>query len=119
MVLGPAYVELGVPPVAVGRIGILRLPLVVTEVRLGEGDEHPHIIRGPKDLGKTQVRPRLAAIVVGIYQVDPDRLEPLEALASTCVAGQRGADLSVVERDSAKEYASSVEVEIAAVNPEF
>ena len=39
------------PGIAVVAVGIGRLPVVMAEVRLGEGDEHAHIIGGPQDLG--------------------------------------------------------------------
>jgi len=75
-----ANVEVRMLPVAVIAISIRRTPIVVGEVGLGEGDEHAHIVGGAQDLREAQVRPWLAAIVVGIDEVDAQALEPLQGL---------------------------------------
>ena len=93
MVAGGADVERGVAGVAVGRVGVGRLPVVVAEVRLGERDEHAHVVRRPEDLREAQVGAGLAAVVVRVDEVDAEALEPLQALAGRVVAGQRRADL--------------------------
>ena len=88
-------------------------------MRLGERDEHAHVVGGPQDLGEAQVRARLAAVVVGVNHVDAEALEPLQALAARLVTGQRGADQGIVERDGGQEDARAVQVEVAAVDPEL
>ena len=80
MVLRGAHVELGVAGVAVVLVGVGRLPVVVAEVRLGEGDEHPHVVRGPQDLREAQVGARLAAVVVRVDEVDAEALQAQQAL---------------------------------------
>ena len=88
------------------RSASARLPVVVAEMRLRERDEHAHVVGGPQDLREAQVRAGLAAVVVGVDEVDAEALEPLQALAGRRVAGQRGADLGVVERNGGEEDAA-------------
>ena len=80
MVLGRADVELGMPGVAVGPIGVGGLPVVMGEVRLRERHEHPHVVRRPQDLREAHVGTRLAAIVVRVDEVDAEALEALHGL---------------------------------------
>ena len=87
MVLGLADVELGMPQISVVAIGFGRLPLVVAEVRLGEGDEHADVVRGPEDLREAQMGTRLAAIVVSVDEVDAEAFESLQAFAHGLVTG--------------------------------
>ena len=119
MVLGRADVELRMAGVAVVPVGVGGLPLVVTEVRLREGDEHPHVVRRPQDLREAQVRAGLAAVVVGVDEIDAEALEALQALAGGVIGGQRRSDLGVVQRQSAEKDAGAVEVEIPALDPEL
>jgi len=56
---------------------------------------------------------------VGVDEVDAEALEPLQALSGALVAGPRGADLGVVERDGGKVYTTSVEVEVAPLDPQL
>ena len=119
MVLRDAHVELRVPGVAVVLVGVGRLPVVVAEVRLREGDEHPHVVRRPQDLREAQVRARLAAVVVRVDEVDAEALEPQQALPRRLVVRQRGPDLGIVQRHGGEEDAGAVEVEVPAVDPEL
>src|SRR5882757_8955151 len=65
------------------------------------------------------MRARLTAIVVGVNEIDPETFKALHALAGSLVSGERGADLSVVERNRGEKNARAVEVEVATINPEF
>ena len=70
MVLGGTHVEFRVPGVSVVLVGIGRPPLVLAEMGLGKGYEHPYVIRGSQDLRKPQVGARLAAIIVSVDEID-------------------------------------------------
>ena len=72
---------------AVGPIGVGRLPVVVAEMRLGERDQHASVIGGAQHFGVLEVRARLAAVVVGVNHIDAEGLESLEGLASGIVSG--------------------------------
>ncbi len=119
MVLGGAHVEFRMAGIAVIAVGVGGLPLVVTEMRLRERDEHPYVVRGPQNLGKAQVRARIAAVVVGVDKVDADALETLEALAGGVVGGERRAHAGIIHRQGTKEDARAVEVEVPAVDPQL
>jgi hypothetical protein len=47
---------------------------------LREGDEHPHVVGRAEDLLETEVGPRLAAVVVGVDEVDADPFQSQQAL---------------------------------------
>src|SRR5947209_18460267 len=89
------------------------------EMRLRDRDEHAHVVSRPENLREADVGSRFAAVVVRVDEVDTEALEPLEALAGGFVRGPCRADLCVVERHEGEEYACAVQVEIAAVDPEF
>ena len=82
------------------------LPIVLAEMRLGERDEHAHVVRGAQNLRKTQVRARLTAIVVSVDAVDADAFEAQQALLRRRVSRRRGPDLGIVKRDAGEEYAA-------------
>jgi hypothetical protein len=119
MSLRHAHIESGVARVAVLAVGVGSFPVVMAEMRLGQGDEHPRVVRGPQDLLKAQVRARLAAVVVRVDEVDAEALETLQALAGRAVGGPRGADVGVIQRDGRQEDAGPVELEVAAFDPEL
>ena len=93
-----AHVERRVARVAVGLVGVRRLPVVGAEVRLRQRHQHPRVIRRAQDLREAQVRARLAAVVVGVNEIDPETLEAQQALLGRLVGRQRGAHLGVVQR---------------------
>lgn len=55
VILGHAHIELCVPGVAVSLVRVGRVPVVVAIMRLGERDQHTHLIRGSQNLLETQV----------------------------------------------------------------
>jgi hypothetical protein len=114
-----ADVERGMPGVAVGLVRAGRFPIVVAEVRLGEGHQHPHVVGRPQDFGEAQVRAGLAAVVVRVDEIDPEALEPLQALAGPRVCRPRGTDLGVVQRHGRQEDAAAVQEEVPPVDPEL
>ena len=119
MVLRDADVELRVAGVAVGLVGVGRLPVVVAEMRLGERDEHAHVVGGPQDLREAQVRARLAAVVVRVDEVDAEALQPQQALLRRLVGRRRGADWALSSGTAERKMRRAVEVEVAAVDPEL
>src|SRR5438477_13188089 len=62
---------------------------------------------------------RLTAVVVGIDEVDADALEPQETLPRPSIAGQRRANLRVIERHRREMNPAAIEIKILAVDPEF
>ena len=75
-----AHVERRVARVAVGLVGVRRLPIVRAEVRLRQRHQHPRVVRRAQDLREAQVRAGLAAVVVRVDEVDAETLEAQEAL---------------------------------------
>jgi hypothetical protein len=100
-------------------VGVRGPPVVVAEVRLRESHQHPGVVRRPQDLGETEVRPRLATVVVGVDEVDPEAFQPLEALAGGRIVGERGAHLRVVQRHHREMDPAAVQEEIPALDPEL
>ncbi len=88
-------------------------------MRLRERHEHPGVVSRPQNLREAQVRAGLAIVVVRINEVDPDALEALQTFPRTVVARERGAHLRVVQRHGAQENATAVQIEVAAIDPEF
>ena len=80
-----AHVERRVACVAVGLVGVWRLPIVRTEMRLRQRHQYPRVVRGAQDFREAQVRAGLAAVVVRVHKVDPKTLEAQEALLGRCV----------------------------------
>ena len=117
--LGGPNEELRMAGISIVQIGVGGLPGVMAEMRLRERHEHSHVVRGPQDLGKTQMRARFAAVVVSVDEVDSKAPEALHALAGGLVVRQGGADLGIVERHSRQKDASAVEIEVPTVDPEF
>ncbi len=113
------HVERRVPGIAVVLVRVGGGPVVVAEVRLSEAHEHAHIVRRAENFRKTQVGARLATVVVRVNVVDAETLEPFQALAGGGVGGQGRAHLRIVQRNGRKKNSRAVEVEIAAINPEF
>jgi hypothetical protein len=85
VVLGRADVEFRVARVAVGPVGVHGLPVVMAEVRLRQRHEHAHVVRGPQHFRETDMRAGLAAIVVGVDEVDAEALEALQGFPSALV----------------------------------
>ena len=119
MVLGHAHVELRVPRIAVGLVRVRRGPVVVAEVRLGEGHQHSFVVGGPQHLLEADMRARFAAVVVRVDEVDPEALEALQGRPGAVVTGRGGAELAVVERDGRQVQTRAVQVEIPPVDPEL
>jgi len=114
-----AHIEPGVVRVAVLLRGVGHLPVILGEMGLGEGHEHPHVVGRTEDLLEAQVRPRLAAVIVGVDEVDADPLQAEQALLGPGVAGRQRAHLGVVQRQGREEDPRAVEVEIPSVDPEL
>ena len=114
-----AHVSLGVPRVAVVLVRLGRLPVVMAEMRLREGHQHPHVIRRPQDFREAEVRARFAAIVVGVDEVDAETLQALQAFPRARVGGPCRAHLGVVQRHARQENAAAVQDKVAALNPKF
>src|SRR5262249_26901440 len=119
MILRTPNVELGVTSVAVVRVGIGFLPVVLAEMWLRKGDEHPNVVGGPEDLGKAEVRTRLAPVVVCIHEIDARSLQPRQSLLGPVVTGQRSIHLRVIQRYGTKEYAAGVEIEVTPIDPKL
>ncbi len=81
MAAGHPGIVCGMAGIAVIALGVGRLPVVMTEMRLGERHQHAHVVGRPEDLAVAQVRARIAIIVVRVHKVDTQALEPLERLA--------------------------------------
>ena len=88
-------------------------------MRLGKCHQHSGIVGGPQDLGEAQVRARLAAVVVRVNEVDAELLHPQHRLLRTLVRRGGGAHLCIVEGNRREIDPASIEIEIAAVDPEF
>ena len=86
---------------------------------LGKTDQHADIVRSAQDLREAEVRTRLTVVVVGIDEVDPEALQPLQALPRGRVRRLRRADLCIVQRNGGEEDARAVEVEIPAPDLDF
>ena len=91
MVPRHADVEPGVVGVAVLFRGGGHLPIVLGEMGLREGHQHPHVVRRAEDLLEAEVASRLAAIVMGVDEIDADPFQPQQALLGPVVAGRQGA----------------------------
>src|SRR5438034_5570201 len=98
MILGGADVELGVAGIAIVLVGFGCLPVVMTEMGLGKGDQHPGIVCSLQDFRKAQMCSRLATVVMGVNKIDSEALEALKAFACGLVSCQRGANLGIVQR---------------------
>src|SRR5206468_1089519 len=72
-----------------------------------------------QDLSETDMRAWFAAVVVGVDEVDAETPQTLHRFARRLVGRRSGADLGIVQRHSGEKKASTVEVEIAAVDPEL
>ena len=114
-----ADVEVRMLGVAVLLLSGGHLPVVLGEMRLGEGHQHPHVVGGPQNLLEAEVRARLAAVVVRVDEVDADPLQPQQALLGPLVAGRRSAHLGIVQRQGREEDSGAVEVEVPAVDPQL
>src|SRR5947207_2606967 len=62
---------------------------------------------------------RLASVVVGIDKVDPKAFQALESFADRLVRCQSSAHLRVVQRHSRKKHSTTIEKEVAAIDPEL
>ncbi len=68
--------------VAVALVGVGGLPVVVAEVGLGEGHQHADVVGGAEDLLEAEMGAGLAAVVVGVDEVDAEALEALHGSPS-------------------------------------
>ena len=116
---GDADVERRVLGIAIGPVGVGGLPVVIGKVRLRQRHQHPQVVGGPQDFLKSQVRARLATVVVRVHKVDAKALQAFQALSGSVVRGQGGPDLRVVQRHRTQEDAAPIQVEIPALDPEF
>src|SRR2546421_9367165 len=98
MILGGADVELRMPGIAIVFIGVGCLPVIMTKMRLGKGDQHSGIIGRLENFSEAQMCSRFATVVMGINKVDAESFETLKAFARRLVSCQRGANLRIVQR---------------------
>ena len=105
--------------VAGGPVRVRRFPIIRAEMGLRERHQHAGVVRRAQDFGETQMRAWFATVIVRIDKVDAEALEAQQALLRRRVGRRRGPDLRVVEGHQGQVKPRAVEVEVAALNPEF
>src|SRR5262245_54667482 len=89
------------------------------EVGLGQRHEHPDVVGGPEYLRETDVRAGLAAVIMGVDEVNAETLEPPQRLPRSVIGRGPGAELGAVQRDGGEVDAGAVQVEVPAVDPKL
>ena len=119
MVLRRPHIDLRVPGVAVGPVGIGSLPVIMSKVRLRESHEHANVVRGLENFREADMGSWLAAIVVRVHKIDAETLQALQGFARALVGCRPGAELGIIQRHGRKVDARAVQVEILAVDPKL
>src|SRR5579862_8271236 len=103
-------VKRGMAGVAVVRVGIGSFPIVIAEMELREGNEHPGIVGRAQYFLEGKVRPRIAVVVVRINKIDAETLQAAEGLLRGVIRRACDAKRGVGDRHRGKMDAGPVEI---------